>query len=66
MRLTDTRVSSDPSTTPASSSDWSSFSGGDPGRANAHTPCAVKSKPPSTSAGVSSNTSESTATVSSI
>src|SRR6476659_10158058 len=66
VRVTDTNVSSAPSTTPASSSDSLAFNGGAPGRANAHTPFALKSKPANTSAGVSSSNSASTATVSSM
>ena len=65
VRLTETTVNSEPSTTPASSSDSVSFIGGAPGRANDHTPCALKSKPASTSGGVSSRISASTDTVSS-
>ena len=66
VRLTDTNVNNEPSTTPASSSDSLAFSGGAPGRANAHTPCALKSKPANTSAGVSSSSSANTDTVSSM
>ena len=64
VRVTETNVSNEPSTTPASSRDSSAFNGGAPGRANAHMPCSEKSNPARVSFGVSSSNSPRTSTVS--